>query len=124
MQTNTTNAPSRCGSACNDVLGDGAEQPTRRTGPKPVTTVAELTELDEAAMVRGYTAGLSNAADWTERDRGDWHGYLNGMVDGGHAKPSPEQAVLAHAYVNEGALKADVQRWHGVHGFPAPNAQT
>jgi len=77
-----------------------AEQPHRRTGAKPVTTVEELQTLDEAAMVRGYRAGLGNAADFTERERGYWHGYLNGLVDGGHAKASAEQAELARASAN------------------------
>jgi hypothetical protein len=104
-----------------DGLGDDEEQPPRRTSPKPVTTTEELRTLDEAAMVRGYRAGLGNAADWTERERGYWHGYLNGMGDGGHAKASAEQAELARACVNGGALKADVLRWWANPGATAPN---
>jgi hypothetical protein len=90
---------------------DCDSEPPRRSGPKPVTTVEELHTLDEAAIVRGYRAGLGNNADFAETDRGYWHGYLNGLVDGGHAKGSPEQAALAHAYVNGGQLKSDVIRW-------------
>tara|TARA_R110000823_G_scaffold226788_2_gene354338 strand:+ start:5165 stop:5521 length:357 start_codon:yes stop_codon:yes gene_type:complete len=96
-------------------LGDDAEPP-RRAGPKPVTTLEELQTLDEAALVRGYRAGLSNSADWTERERGYWHGYLNGMVDGGHAKTSREQAELAHEYVKRGGLRDDIRRWQGLPG--------
>lgn len=75
------------------------EDAPRRDGPKPVTTVAELQTLSEESMVRGYRAGLGNSANFTERERSYWHGYLNGLVDGGHAKISPEQAELARAVV-------------------------
>lgn len=95
----------------NDQLG-ADDEPPRKAGPKPVTTVEELQALDQDAIVRGYRAGLSAAPDYAERDRGYWHGYLNGLVDGKHAQPSPEQALLAHNYVASGTLKADVGRWH------------
>ena len=78
---------------------------------RAVTTVAELATLDERAMVRGYKAGLDNVADFTERDRGYWHGYTNGLVDGGHARTTPEQQALARDYTNGGALRLDVERW-------------
>ena len=94
----------------NDQLG-ADDEPPRKAGPKPVTTVEELQALDQDAIVRGYRAGLSAAPDYAERDRGYWHGYLNGLVDGKHAQPSPEQALLAHNYVASGALRADVKQW-------------
>lgn len=94
-----------------DLGLDADAKPPRRAGPKPVTTVEELLTLDNAVVLRGYRAGLDNAADWTQQDRAYWHGYLNGMVDGGHATPSPEQVALASAYVRSGTLKRDVDRW-------------
>jgi hypothetical protein len=92
------------------------DEPPRRESPKAVTTV-ELRSLDEAAIVRGYRAGFDNAPDYSERDRGYWHGYLNGLVDGGHAKGTSAQAELATAYVRSGALRQDVERWSGT---PSP----
>jgi hypothetical protein len=100
-----------CGFASSAGLGADEGLKPLRTGPKPVSTVEELQTLDEDAMVNGYLAGLRNTADFLIRERGYWHGYLNGLVDGGHAKSSPEQAELARAYLNSGALMKDVMRW-------------
>ncbi len=83
----------------------------RQPAPQGVTTVAELQTLDEAALRRGYFAGFKNAADFTERDKGYWHGYFNGMVDGGFLQVTPEQSRLTYDYVHSGALRADVARW-------------
>jgi hypothetical protein len=66
-----------------------------------VTTLEELDSLDQAALLRGYSAGLKNDADFSEREKGYWHGYLNGLVDGKHsARPSEAQMKLARAYVS------------------------
>lgn len=82
-----------------------------RKAAQPVTTVLELQSLDNSAMVRGYGAGRKNAPDYAERDRGYWHGFLNGLVDGGHSRISAEQERFARDYVSSGALALDVQRW-------------
>lgn len=76
------------------------EAPPRRTGPKPVTTLAELNALDQDEILRGYRAGFNDAAAFTERGRGYWHGYLNGLADSGRAQPSPEQMALAREHSN------------------------
>ena len=87
------------------------ELPERKIN-REVTTVEELQSLDEKQIVRGYRAGLTNDPSYGERDKGYWHGFLNGLVDGRHVgKPSDAQAALARAYVVGGALRADVQRW-------------
>lgn len=85
------------------------DSPPRRQAPRPVTTVAELAQLDEAAIMRGYRAGRDSAPDYAERDRGYWHGYLNGQVDRGVVQPSPEQQALARDYVRHLADKRRVQ---------------
>lgn len=80
-------------------------EPERRSAPKAVTTLEELDALDKDALLRGYNAGRANAADFSERDRGYWHGYLNGLVDGRHVThPSAEQMELARAYAKRGVL--------------------
>ena len=93
-----------------DVL-EHDESPPRKPAFQGITTVDALQELDEKALVRGYLAGLKANCDFTETDPGYMHGYLNGMVDGGHAEATPAQHQMARAYVAAGALKADVQRW-------------
>jgi len=87
------------------------DAPPRRPAPKGVQTVEELRLLNEDDIVTGYMAGLKNEPDFSCGDRAYWHGFLNGMVDGGHAKGTPEQAELARLYVASGALQEDVKRW-------------
>lgn len=67
---------------------------------QPVATLAELEALDPDALVKGYLAGFYNQADYTQRDRAYWHGFLNGQVDKGYIKSSPEQHQLASLYVD------------------------
>lgn len=66
---------------------------------KPVTTMAELEALDEAAILAGYRAGSDNAPDYTRKDQAYWHGYLNAEVDRGRVPISLEQMELARACV-------------------------
>ncbi|HCZ48242.1 MAG TPA: hypothetical protein DCZ11_04470, partial [Gammaproteobacteria bacterium] len=74
---------------------DDAAPPPRREGPRPVTTVAELCDLDSELAAAGYRAAFTGDPDYSQRDRAYWHGYLNGLVDTGRAQPSPEQLALA-----------------------------
>jgi hypothetical protein len=67
---------------------------------KPVTTLAELNALDQDAILAGYLAGFSNEPNYTRREPGYWHGYMNGQVDGGYMPKSDEQAELARVYVS------------------------
>ena len=85
--------------------------PARRPAPQGVRTVEELRQLNEDDIVTGYRAGLKNSPDFSQRDRVYWHGFLNGMVDGCHAKSTPQQDELARQYVASGALREDVMRW-------------
>ena len=62
-----------------------------------VTTLDELATLDSDECVAGYNAGRKNVADFTQRSKSYWHGYLNGLVDGGHAHPSEAQRKLIQA---------------------------
>lgn len=81
------------------------EEPQRRPAPRYVTTIEELQTLDSDQVVKGYLAGYKNLADFSERDRAYWHGYLNGQVDGGFCKSAPEQAELARVVVASGYLR-------------------
>ena len=56
-------------------------------------------------MVAGYHAGRANQLDIEQaKDKAWTHGYLNGQVDGGHAKGSKAQSDLARLYVARGKL--------------------
>ena len=66
---------------------------------KEITTVEQLNQLDEDAMVLGYRAGFDNRPNFTEKNPAYWHGYLNGQVDGNHMPISEAQRELARAYV-------------------------
>lgn len=65
--------------------------------PHEITTLEELAALNSDECVAGYHAGRQNAADFTQRSKSYWHGYLNGLVDGGHAKSSEAQQELVRA---------------------------
>ena len=87
-------------------------------GAYAVTTLEELDALDPDLILAGYRAGLDNDPDYSQSDRAYWHGFLNGQVDKGHLKPSPEQAVLARAYLASqmSQQKVDSVR-HGAKNF-------
>lgn len=71
-----------------------------------ITTLEELSALDDDAILAGYRAGMNfTQVDYTRKDQAYWHGYLNGQVDRGLAPISPEQAQLAR----------DVVRRQGAH---------
>ena len=67
---------------------------------KPVETVAELDALDEAEVIEGYRDGYDNEpAPGDNRSVSYWHGYRNGLVDGGHATLDGAQRKLAREVV-------------------------
>jgi hypothetical protein len=65
------------------------------TDRQPVTTLEELGTLDHAEVMEGYMDGLKGEPCGDNRSRSFWHGWRNGMVDGGHAAKQPDQAELA-----------------------------
>jgi hypothetical protein len=65
-----------------------------------VTTLPDLAGLDNAEVVEGYLDGADNSpAPGGNRSRSYWHGWRNGMVDGGHAAKDDAQAELARVVV-------------------------
>ncbi|MBB3017639.1 ribosome modulation factor [Microvirga lupini] len=63
---------------------------------QPVTTVRDLATIDENECMAGYLAGLRGAPEpGNTATRSAWHGWRNGMVDGGHREKDWHQSVLA-----------------------------
>jgi hypothetical protein len=63
--------------------------------PEPVTTFAELDCLDQDDIDEGYWEGRQNAPEpGHNRGKAYWHGWRNGMVDGGHAQPDAAMLLL------------------------------
>ena len=62
----------------------------------PVSTVAELSLLDEQEMVEGYLSGLSSSVEpGSDKSKAFWHGWRNGMSDKGFAPVDRHQHALA-----------------------------
>jgi ribosome modulation factor len=63
---------------------------------KPITTMEEVMVQDKSDMIAGYHAGLlGDSAPGSDKSRGYWHGWRNGMVDAGHMEgPTPDQYAL------------------------------
>ena len=71
----------------------------------PVTSLAELDQLDDADLVEGYRDGRAGEPEPKgNRSRSYWHGWRNGAVDGGHREKDDEQAILAHLYLRRAAI--------------------
>lgn len=96
-----------------ESIGFAEQVPQRSRASQGVTTVIELQALDERLVDEGYEAGRQNRLDLTQTDPAYHHGYLNGLVDSGHATLSHSQALLAREYVQSGVLASDVARWKG-----------
>lgn len=79
---------------------------------KVITTVDALNALDQDQIVAGYRAGLRNEPDYTQRDQGYWHGYMNGQVDTRRMPISPEQQALAREVVASGEFRNIFARRH------------
>ena len=72
---------------------------------RPVETVADLETLDQDEIIQGYWDGLDNEPEpGNNRSRSYWHGWRNGMVDGGHREKDDSQAILAHNVVRSQRL--------------------
>ena len=69
-----------------------------------VTSKADLATLDQEDIVQGYLEGLLNEPEpGHNRGRAVWHGWRNGMVDGGWRQKDVAQAELARAVVGRRA---------------------
>lgn len=67
---------------------------------KPVTTLAELDQLDGAEVIEGYMDakdGITVVGD--NRSKSYWHGWRNGMADSGQMPIDEAQRKLAHEVV-------------------------
>ncbi len=66
----------------------------------PVVTLAELDTLDDDELLEGYHDGRANEPQPSgNRSKSYWHGWRNGMVDGGHMEGDAAQRELARAYL-------------------------
>lgn len=72
---------------------------------KAITTVEALNALNQDQIVAGYRAGLRDEPDYTQRDQGYWHGYMNGQVDKHRMPISAEQRQLARALIDSGEFQ-------------------
>lgn len=70
----------------------------------PITKLQELATLNDSEVIEGYHDGLEGFPCGENRSRSYWHGWRNGVVDGGYAQPDYAQTALAH----EDALA----KWH------------
>lgn len=70
---------------------------------EPITTAAELAELDSAEVTEGYMDGFGgDPAPGDNRSKSYWHGWRNGRVDGGHSAKDDAQALLAASVIAAG----------------------
>ena len=61
----------------------------------PVVTAEEVMAFDSAEVVEGYNDGSANEPEPSgNRSKAYWHGWRNGMVDGGHSKGDPAMRLL------------------------------
>ena len=72
----------------------------------PVTTLAELDALDSGETAEGYNDGRANEPPPSgNRSKSYWHGWRNGMVDGGHMPIDPAMRELARLVVVQPRLR-------------------
>ncbi len=75
-----------------------------------VTTLAELMMLDDDDVAAGYQAGLDGAPPpASDRSRGYWHGWRNGLVDSGRQPADQAQLALSFAIDRAGGLPQPIQ---------------
>jgi hypothetical protein len=75
---------------------------------EPVTTLGDLDTMDWEEVCEGYCDGRKNELEpGDNRSRSYWHGWRNGMVDGGHRPKDAAQAELARLVYARGLLDKD-----------------
>lgn len=73
----------------------------------PVATVSEYRLLDEGDVLSGYLDGVSACPEpGSDRSRAYWHGWRNGRVDAGLARPDTAQMLLEAAFAALGRENA------------------
>ncbi len=66
----------------------------------PVSTKADLDQLDDDEIVAGYMAGLGGAdPPGSDKSRSYWHGWRNGMVDSRRVQIDSAQVMLCREVV-------------------------
>ncbi|RFC65279.1 hypothetical protein DYI37_05420 [Fulvimarina endophytica] len=66
---------------------------------QPVEKVDEFLTLDEGEIFCGYLDGLGGSeCQLAQVSRSYWHGWRNGLVDGGFTKPDISQMRLAESF--------------------------
>lgn len=62
---------------------------------QPVKTIADFRTLDEGEILCGYLDGMSGSTcSLSKVSRSYWHGWRNGLVDGGFAEQDDPQLDL------------------------------
>ena len=65
-----------------------------------VSTMYELDTLDSDEVIEGYFDGRKNEPEpQGNRSKSYWHGWRNGMIDGGHMKSDAASKALAAAHL-------------------------
>lgn len=65
---------------------------------QPVRNVADFHSLDEAEVLIGYMDGIAGLSLDHEVSRSYWHGWRNGLVDGGFIEADEAQLELDAAF--------------------------
>lgn len=65
-----------------------------------VSSINDLKNLDDSEMIAGYFSGTKGEKEpGSNKSKSFWHGWRNGLVDGGYADKDDEQAELAKQFV-------------------------
>ncbi|MCQ8278077.1 hypothetical protein NFI95_06405 [Acetobacteraceae bacterium KSS8] len=65
----------------------------------PVATISDFRLLDDGDVLEGYLDGVSAGPEpGSDRSRSYWHGWRNGRVDAGLARPDAAQIALDEAF--------------------------
>ena len=68
----------------------------------PITRAVLLDDLNDAELIEGYHDGRANEGEpGDNRSFSYWHGWRNGMVDGGHRRGDSAQQQLCADYIGQ-----------------------
>ncbi|MBO1073781.1 hypothetical protein [Roseomonas marmotae] len=68
---------------------------------QPVETLSDFYSLDEGDVLCGYMDGIQGLpCDVQQVSRSYWHGWRNGVVDGGFIEPDEAHQKLEAAFLN------------------------